>query len=141
VRVEVHLYGSGTAEAELRTLAIRLPAPNVVFHGRVAPKEALRVSGTALAQVVSLQASELFAMTVPSKLAFCFAAGAPVLYGLQGEAARIATQSGGGIPFDPDDPDSLVKAALHLLQRSPEERSAMRAALRRFYTAHFARTE
>jgi glycosyltransferase involved in cell wall biosynthesis len=139
VPIAVHFYGSGAAEAELRALAAALPAPNVVFHGRVPPEEALRVSATAFAQLVSLQPSALFAMTVPSKLAFCFAAGAPVLYGLQGEAARIAAQSGGGILFDPEDPASLVSAVMDLRQRSPEELSDMRAALGRYYSAHFAR--
>jgi len=139
VTVEVHLYGSGAAEGELRALAASLPAPNVKFMGRVSPADAFRISADAFAQVVSLQPSPLFAMTVPSKLAFCFAAGAPVLYGLQGEAARIAAQSGGGILFDPEDPASLVTAVLGLLKRSSEERSAMRTALGRYYSAHFAR--
>jgi len=139
VAVEVHLYGSGAAEAELRALAASLPAPNVTFMGRVSPTDAFRISADAFAQVVSLQPSPLFAMTVPSKLAFCFAAGAPVLYGLHGEAARIAAQSGGGILFDPEDPASLVAAVVGLLQRTSEERSAMRAALGRYYSAHFAR--
>jgi glycosyltransferase involved in cell wall biosynthesis len=139
VAVEVHVYGTGAAEPDLRALAASLPAPNVIFHGRVSPEEALRVSAGAFAQVVSLQPSPLFAMTVPSKLAFSFAAGAPVLYGLHGEAARIAAQSGGGVVFDPEDPASLAEAVLDLLRRSPEERSAMRAALGRYYSAHFAR--
>lgn len=141
IPVAVHLYGSGSAEAELRRLAAELDARNVTFHGRVTPAEALQVSAGAFAQVVSLEPTELFAMTVPSKLAFSFAAGAPVLYGLQGEAARIAAQSGGGILFDPEDPGSLVGAVIELLRRSPEERSDMRAALRRFYAAHFSRSE
>ncbi len=141
IPVEVHLYGSGSAEAELRRLASELDARNVTFHGRVAPAEALQVSASAFAQVVSLEPSELFARTVPSKLAFSFAAGAPVLYGLQGEAARIVARSGGGLVFDPEDPGSLVRAIVQLLQRSPEERSDMRAALRSFYAAHFSRAE
>ncbi len=139
MKIEVHLYGSGAAEAELRALAAAIPAPNVVFHGRVAPEDALRVSAGAFAQLVSLRPSPLFAMTVPSKLAFCFAAGSPILYGLEGEAAHIAAQSGGGIVFDPEDPMTLVSAVLTLRQRSSEERSAMRAALGRYYSAHFAR--
>ena len=141
IPIEMHLYGSGSAEAELRRLASELHARNVTFHGRVAPAEAFQVAASALAQVVSLEPSELFAMTVPSKLAFSFAAGAPVLYGLQGEAARIAAQSGGGILFDPEDPGSLVRAVIELLQRSAEERSDMRVALRRFHAANFSRSE
>lgn len=141
IPVEVHLYGSGSAEAELRNLASELAARNVTFHGRIAPAEALQVSASAFAQVVSLEPTELFARTVPSKLAFSFAAGAPVLYGLQGEAARIVAQSGGGLVFNPEDPGSLVRAIAQLLQRPPEERSDMRAALRSFYNAHFSRSE
>ena len=139
IPIEMHLYGSGSADAALQRLASDLDARNVFFHGRLTPDEALHVSASAFAQVVSLEPSELFAMTVPSKLAFSFAAGAPLLYGLQGDAARIAARSDGGIHFDSEDPGSLVRAIVQLLQRSSEERSDMRAALRRFYAEHFSR--
>jgi colanic acid biosynthesis glycosyl transferase WcaI len=126
------IYGSGALDNDLRRLAEELRVPNVVFHGRVAPVEAFQAVATATAQVVSLQRSQLFEYTVPSKLYGSFAAGAPVLYGLQGEAAALADASGGGLAFDPEDPASLAGAVRQLLSLPPERRSAMRESLRAF---------
>jgi colanic acid biosynthesis glycosyl transferase WcaI len=137
--VSVDMYGSGAAEEELRALSSRLGAANVMFHGRVSPDEAFRLSSGAFAQVVSLQPSALFRETIPSKLPFAFAAGAPVLYGLEGEAAAVAAESGGGIAFDANDPESLVAAVNELLSRSDAERERMRGALREYYERNFAR--
>jgi colanic acid biosynthesis glycosyl transferase WcaI len=137
--VTVDLYGSGVSEAELRALAASLRATNVRFHGKVAPAKAQAASRCAMAQVVSLQRTPLFAMTVPSKLAFCFAAGAPVLTGLTGEAAELAEASGGALFFDPDDPASLASAIRRAAALAPAERTAIRARMQAYFTAHFAR--
>lgn len=137
--LRVDLYGSGSEEESLRALAAALPAPNVRFHGRVTPADAFAVSNRALAQVVSLQPTPLFAMTVPSKLIFSFAAGTPILAGLPGESAELAAASGGSIAFDAQDPSSLAAGIRRLLGMSPEIRRAMGTATRAFYEAHFAK--
>ncbi|MGH9372437.1 MAG: glycosyltransferase [Vicinamibacterales bacterium] len=133
------LYGSGNSEAELREAAGRLALTSVNFHGQVSPQTAFQVSARAFAQIVSLQPSPLFAMTVPSKVAFCCSAGAPILYGLQGEAAEIVSDAGGGISFDPAGPDTLVTAIRDLLERSDADRQHMRDALRTYYERHLAK--
>lgn len=138
VPILVDIYGSGASEEELKSLARELDAANVFFHGRVTPADAFRHSGEAFAQVVSLQPSRMFRMTVPSKLSFAFAAAAPILYGLEGEAAALAEASGGALRFDAEDPDSLVDAVLTLLARSPQQRREMRANLREYYDNNFA---
>ena len=135
----VDIYGTGTCETDLRDLTATLGATSVRFHGKVPPAMAFDVSHRALAQVVSLQKTQLFAMTVPSKLAFCFAAGAPVLAGLTGEAAVVAEESGGALFFDPDDPASLASAIRRAAALAPAERTAMRARMHAYFTAHFAR--
>ena len=136
-RVCFDFYGAGAEEANLRALAQELGLRTVRFHGRVSPEEARRVSGRAFAQIVSLRRDPLFSMTVPSKVSACFAAGAPILYALQGEAAEILEQSGGGIPFDPEVPASLAAAVRDLRQRDPRERMAMRERLHEDYRRQF----
>jgi glycosyltransferase involved in cell wall biosynthesis len=138
--LRVDFYGTGSCEAELRRLAVEVGVTNVRFHGRVDPAQAFEVSSRAFAQVVSLRPSPLFAVTVPSKLAFCFAAGTPILYGLQGEAATLAAESGGGVPFTPGDAGSLVAAVEKLLSASASEREQIRRRLRRYYEEYFARS-
>lgn len=133
------IYGTGSCEQELRKMAHDTGATNVTFHGRISPETAFEVSSRAFAQVVSLQRSPLFAMSVPSKISFCCAAGAPILYGLQGEPAQMVDASGGGIAFDVSDPGTLVQAIETLIARSPEDRRQMRASLQRYYSEHLAK--
>lgn len=137
--VQVVIYGTGNSEQSLHALAAKVGAHNVTFRGRVSPAQAFEASEAALAQVASLQPSPLFAMTIPSKLSHCFAAGSPVLYGLPGEAARLVAESGGGIAYDPLAPSSLVAAVKQLLRQPREERLAMRQRLRAYYRKHFDR--
>ena len=137
--IHIDFYGTGGAEKELKALARDVGAVNVRFHGRVPPSVALEASSAALGQIVTLKPSPLFEATIPSKLPFAMAAGSPILSGLQGEAGSIARASGGAIPFDPADPDSLVAAIRALAALSSEERAAMRASLRSTYAAQFAK--
>lgn len=136
--VRIHLFGSGAAEGELRQLAATLGLGNVDFHGRIDPVEAFTRSSAAAVQVVSLRRSPEFRATVPSKLSLCLAAAAPFVYALEGDAASIAEQSGGGVPFHPDDPASLVGAIEAVTRLSDDERIATRKRLRAYYEQRLA---
>lgn len=139
VMFDLNLYGSGSAEPSLRALADAEGATSVHFCGRISPSEAFRVSAEATSQVISLEPSPLFAMTVPSKIASCLAAGTPILFGLLGEAAEIVRQSGAGIPFDPADPATCATAIRRLLALSTAERAQMGRAARATYEESFER--
>lgn len=138
--IRVHVYGSGASEGELRELASALNADNVIFHGRVPAEKAFAHSAAAAVQVVSLRRTPEFRATVPSKLSLCFAAGTPFVYGLEGEAASLATESGGGTPFDPGDPESLAQAIRSIVRLPAAEQAAVRGRLRSYYEAHFSPT-
>lgn len=131
------IYGSGASEAHLRQLADRVGATNVTFYGRVPVEQALNASASGLAQIICLQPSPLFRNTIPSKLFSAFAAGAPILYGLQGEAETLAARSGGGISFDSSKPQTLVAAVKQLLSLTPSQRESMRSSLRSYFSTHF----
>jgi glycosyltransferase involved in cell wall biosynthesis len=125
VDIAIDMFGAGSEEASLRALAADLKLDRVRFPGRVSPEEAFRVSSEATAQIVHLTPSPLFLMTVPSKLAFCLAAGKPVLAGLAGEALDVARESGGAIAFQPGEPADFARAARELLTLPSAERAAM----------------
>jgi glycosyltransferase involved in cell wall biosynthesis len=135
--VRFDLYGYGTEEERLKTLAQSLGAGNVMFHGRVTPEAAFEASARALAQVVTLRPDPMFDMTLPSKLPFCFAVGAPVFYSLRGEAATVAERSGASFPFHDDDPAGFADSVEHLLSLSSEQRNEMRTTLREYYRTEF----
>ena len=135
--IHFDIYGSGAAETDLRILADKEGAVNVTFHGRVPFEQAFSESAGAMAQIVCLQPSPYFSMTIPSKLFAAFGAGAPILTGLQGEAAQLAAASGGSVAFDAGDVDSFVAAVREIASRTPEERQAMRSKLQRYYSENF----
>jgi colanic acid biosynthesis glycosyl transferase WcaI len=137
--VEFDLYGSGLEEQQLRELAKKLGARNVHFRGRVAPEVAFAASSQALAQLVTLKADPMFAMTIPSKLPFCFAAGAPILYALEGEPAHVAEASGAAFRFDGNDPATLVARIEEILALTESQRLHLRHRLQRYYTSEFSR--
>jgi glycosyltransferase involved in cell wall biosynthesis len=139
VPVRFEFFGSGSSEDGLKALATELGADNVRFNGRRAPEEVFAISSRAFAQLVSLTPSPLFAMTIPSKISFCCAASAPVLYGLPGESARIMAETGGALAFTPGEPDTLVAAVEQLLAMDHTLRQALRKRLRAYYEEHFAR--
>jgi glycosyltransferase involved in cell wall biosynthesis len=87
---------------------------------------------------VSLRRLPEFRATVPSKLSLCFAAGTPFVYGLEGDAADIARQSGGGVPFDPDDAESLADAIRSIVRLPATERGEVRRRLREHYETTFS---
>jgi colanic acid biosynthesis glycosyl transferase WcaI len=131
-------YGAGSAETELRDLAATLGVDNVTFHGRVPPDEAFRRTANAFAQVVSLRSSPLFRMTIPSKVPFAMAAGTPIVYALEGEAAKLAAQSG-GYPYDAGSPETMVAALERVEALRFEDRMQLRSRMRENYWKSFAR--
>lgn len=136
VRVDIHLYGAGSEEQSLRALAAELGLSSVSFMGRVSPDEAFRASSEATALIVHLTPSPLFLMTVPSKLAFCLAAGRPLLAGVLGEALDVARDSGGALPFEPGNPADFARSVRDLIALSAEERSAMGRRARLYFEEH-----
>jgi colanic acid biosynthesis glycosyl transferase WcaI len=138
---ELHLFGSGSDEAEMRDDVQRLGLTNVQFRGRISPDQAFAVSASATAQIVALRPGPMFRDTVPSKLAFCFAAGAPVIYALEGESAELVEEVGGGVRYDPAAPESFAAAVDAVCRMSQEERGEMRQRLRAFYLRHFHRDQ
>ena len=135
------LYGSGSSEQELRELIDELKLTNVRLGGRLSSSEAFQVSTRALAQVVSLRHGSGFESTVPSKLYFAFAASSPLLHALQGNAAELAEESGGGIAFRSDRPESFAAAVQALLRLEVEERDRMRRSLRASFEQGFTRAK
>jgi colanic acid biosynthesis glycosyl transferase WcaI len=133
VEVEVDFYGAGSERESLRALASELRLTGIHWKGRVSQEEVRRASASATAQIVHLTPSPLFSMTVPSKLAFCLAAGRPVLAGLVGEALDVAKESGGAVTFTAGSDEDFARAVREVLAMSPEERAAIGDEGRRYF--------
>ncbi|MES9904348.1 MAG: glycosyltransferase family 4 protein [Sedimenticola sp.] len=75
--------------------------------------------------LVSLKDEPIFSMTIPGKLQAYLMAGKPILAMLNGEGARIVTESGCGLACDAGNGQCLADAVLKLMQMSDEERQVM----------------
>ncbi|MEQ1775285.1 MAG: glycosyltransferase family 4 protein [Burkholderiales bacterium] len=91
------------------------------------------------ALLVTLRASPVFALTVPSKVQSCLACGRPIIAALNGEGADIVMASGAGLACPAEDPERLAETVLSLYKMSHEERQAMGRNGRAYFEAHFER--
>ena len=98
------IIGEGAARASVESVLATGAYPFAdLEHG--VPKDELEPRyGRVHMTVVSLQRSEGFSETIPSKIFQSFARGIPVLFiGPEGEAARLVRESGGGLALCGDD--------------------------------------
>jgi glycosyltransferase involved in cell wall biosynthesis len=107
--VVILFVGDGARRAELEAMAAKNRLDNVRFLGPV-PKEAVARFWSVLdVSIIHLKNTELFTTTIPSKLFECMGMGLPVLLGVAGEAQEMVERHEIGLPFPPEDAESLVE--------------------------------
>jgi glycosyltransferase involved in cell wall biosynthesis len=119
-------------EAETRGL------DNLVFPGRF-PVEAMpALMGKAAALLVTLADTEIFRLTIPSKVQAYMAAGRPVVACLNGAGAELVREAGAGVVVPAEDGVALARAIRALHAEPAPARAAMGARGRRYYEEHFS---
>jgi glycosyltransferase involved in cell wall biosynthesis len=106
------LVGEGARKTALREAAAGLP--NVTFvegRPRAEVPEHIAASDACL---VHLRAAELFKTVLPSKMFEIMACARPILLGVEGESRRTVEEAQAGLPFPPEDDQSLVEAVRRL---------------------------
>lgn len=89
--------------------------------------------------LLSLRQDPVFALTIPGKLQSYLASGKPILSMLDGEAARIVSESGAGFACGAGKSADLALAVERFAGMSPEERASMGMRGRTYFEKHFAR--
>jgi glycosyltransferase involved in cell wall biosynthesis len=111
---------------------------NLVFPGRF-PVEAMPVLlGRAAALLVTLADTEIFRLTIPSKLQAYLAAGRPIIACLNGAGADIVTEAGAGVAVPAEDASALAQAVVALYTMPEQQRIEMGVRGRRYYEEHFS---
>jgi colanic acid biosynthesis glycosyl transferase WcaI len=118
-RVTFVLLGGGVEVDGLRAKAAQGQLTNVVFLPRVPMQEVGVVLNAADALLVHLRNDPLFRFTVPSKTQAYMAVGKPLLMAVQGDAADLVRESGGGIVVESENPEALAQAAETLATLTP----------------------
>lgn len=134
------MVGDGRAADQVRQEIGRLGLGDTVFLlGRHPLDRMPSFFAAADALLVSLKAEPIFAMTVPGKVQSYLAAGKPILAMLDGEGARVITESGAGLVARAGQAGELVQATLQTAHLALHDRDSMALAGKRYSNAHFSR--
>lgn len=117
------LVGDGAQRQALEDRAEREGLDNVVFTGRLDKRRIPALLASVDACLVHLRRKELFRYVLPSKIFEAQAMARPVLLGVEGCAAELIEQTGGGVLLEPENPDHLVEQLEHFADHPHYPRS------------------
>lgn len=111
---------------------------NLVCPGRYPVEMMPNFMEQAGALLVTLADTEVFSLTIPSKIQAYLAAGRPIIACLNGAGAEIVEDAGAGVTVPSEDARGLAQAVLKLYEMGEAEREAMGACGRQYYESHFS---
>lgn len=110
------LVGDGAARCRLEREVHARGLENVEFAGLRTKEEVAEAFAMSSACLVHLRNHPLFRTVLPSKMFEAMGAARPVLLGVEGYSEAIIRESGGGIPFPPEDAGALARAVEQLAE-------------------------
>lgn len=132
------MVGDGSQRDWLMQQAADRGLANIVFPGRY-PVEAMpALMAKAGALLVTLADTEIFRLTIPSKIQAYLAAGRPIIACLNGAGADIVDEAGAGVTVPAEDALALAEAVKALYKMPESERLEMGARGRSYYEEHFS---
>ena len=115
-----HIVGDGSELENCKKLANDLGADNVIFHGRKPLEEMPKYYAMADAMLVTLYKNDVISKTLPGKVQTYMAAGKPIIGAIDGEAARVITESGCGLCSPAEDADKLAENVRDFVKSNKE---------------------
>jgi colanic acid biosynthesis glycosyl transferase WcaI len=131
--------GAGPRKAALETMARRAGCGNIRFLGEFPRERMPALYAASDAALVPLIRHPIFTRARPSKLFDAWACEVPVLLGIEGEAAALLAQCGGGLCYTPQDAAALAEAVLSLTRLPWTQRRKMGKTARAFVKTHHSR--
>ncbi len=139
LRVRWIIVGDGRASTWLSDEVKKKKLDNVILLGRHPLEKMPALFAVADALLVSLKTNEVFTKTIPGKVQAYFASGRPIIAAIDGEAARIITESGAGMACASGDSVALAKLVKIMAEMPKEQLVAMGELGRQFYLENFAK--
>ncbi len=134
------IYGDGRMKEEIVHKVHELGLEDTFFlKGSLPASEMPKVFSCADGLIVSLKKSEIFSVTVPSKLQSYLACGKPIIGSLDGIGGQIIKDANAGYVADAEDPEGLAAAIEKLYNQSEKERKAIGINGRTYYEKEFER--
>ena len=132
------MVGDGSQREWLMQQAMSQCLENIVFPGRY-PIEAMpALMAKAGALLVTLADTEIFRLTIPSKIQAYLAAGRPIIACLNGAGADIVSEAGAGITVPAGDALALSEAIRTLYFMQESQRVELGKRGRTYYQEHFS---
>lgn len=135
-RVSFVMVGGGVEVERLKQRAQQEGMQNVVFLPPVPMSEIGTLLSSADALLVHLRKDPLFQITIPSKTQAYMTVGKPLLMAVDGDAADLVRNSGGGVVAESENAAALAEAAEALAAQSPEALENMGRNAARYYREH-----
>lgn len=137
-RVRWVMLGGGVEVDQLKQRAAELQLRNVVFLPPVPMSEVGTLLNAADALLVHLRKDPLFEITIPSKTQAYMTVGKPLLMAVNGDAADLVTQSGGGVVAESENAEALAIAADAMAALSPSQLKEMGSKAQGYYREHLS---
>lgn len=138
--IHILLVGDGPERDSIAGFIAERRLPNVSIWLPIAREQTPDFYNACNLCLVPLAPVPIFQETVPSKIYEIMACERPVIASVQGEAAAIVEESGGGLRVDPGDSRGLADAIAILRGRSPAEARIMGQRGRAYVAVRFDRT-
>lgn len=136
--IHIFLLGEGSRREWICQEVKNRGLNNIHLPGRY-PTEAMPgLMQKASVLLVTLADQNIFNVTIPSKVQAYLAAGRPIVACLNGEGANLVTTAGAGLSVPAENGLALAEAILLLYRMPQQERDAMGARGRIYYTQNFA---
>lgn len=132
------IAGSGAEGPSLQRRAADLKLDNVTFLGQVSKSEMTRVMAAGDLHLISLRSDPLSSITLPSKVQATLASARPAIVAIDGDAKRVAVESGAGLPVEPGSVDALERAIRSAYASGRSEMSRLGQLGRDYYECEFA---
>ena len=137
-RVCFVMLGGGVELGRLKELAAQRKLDNVLFLPAVPMAEVGAYLHAADALLVHLRKDPLFEITIPSKTQAYMTVGKPLLMAVDGDAADLVRDSGGGMVAESENAEELARTAETLAAATPQALDLMGQQAQRFYQERLA---
>ena len=134
------IVGDGRASAWLyEQVQVRGLSENIILLGRHPLEKMPPLFSAADALFLSLKTNDVFEKTIPGKVQAYLASGKPIIAMIDGEAARVISESGAGMTCDSGDAASLARIVRKMASLSATERIEMGRSGQKYYAEHYAK--
>jgi glycosyltransferase involved in cell wall biosynthesis len=132
------MVGEGSKRDWMQQQAIERNLKNIFFLGSYPIESMPNLLQRAEVLLVTLADSEIYRLTIPSKVQAYLASGRPIIACLNGAGAEIVLEAGAGLNVPAEDALALAQAVQLLYSLSERERREMGARGRKYYEEHFS---